>query len=177
MTRHARTTGPASPGHRSSALPRSREHPGLALGLLCLAQFMVVLDLSIVNVALPAIRADLGFTSQAGLQYVISLYALTFGGSLILAGRLGDLCGRRRLFMTGLVLFAAMSLACGLAPNPATLLVARAAQGVASALTSASALALVTTMFAEGTERNRALGAWGAVGGAAGACGLILGGP
>nr|WP_042183901.1 MFS transporter [Kibdelosporangium sp. MJ126-NF4]CEL15949.1 putative transmembrane efflux protein [Kibdelosporangium sp. MJ126-NF4]CTQ93873.1 putative transmembrane efflux protein [Kibdelosporangium sp. MJ126-NF4] len=148
----------------------------LVLVLLCLAQFMVILDTTIVNVALPSISADLGFGSDADLQYVISLYALTFGGVLILAGRVADLVGRRRVFAAGMLMFAAASLACGLASNPAVLLAARAAQGVASAMVSAAALALLTTLFTEGSARNRALGVWGAVGGAAGACGLLLGG-
>src|SRR5699024_234721 len=143
---------------------------------LCLAQFMVILDTTIVNVALPSIQSDLGFGSGSGLQYVISLYALTFGGTLILAGRVADLFGRKRIFIAGLLVFAAASMACGLAHTPAVLLVARAAQGVGGAMTSAAALALLLATFAEGSERNRALGAWGAVGGAAGACGLILGG-
>lgn len=107
-----------------------KERRGLALALLCLAQFMVILDLSIVNVALPSIRADLGFASQAGLQYVISLYALTFGGCLIFAGRLADLFGRRRLFISGLVVFAGASLVCGLAPTSGALLAGRALQGL-----------------------------------------------
>ncbi|MQA08705.1 MAG: MFS transporter [Pseudonocardiaceae bacterium] len=149
---------------------------GLVLGLLCLAQFLVVLDTTIVNVALPGIGADLGFTSEAGLQYVISLYALTFGGLMIAAGRAADLLGRRRLLVVGLLVFTLASLTCGAAPNAGVLLTARVVQGVGSALVSSSALALLTSLFAEGTARNRALGAWGAVGGGAGACGLILGG-
>lgn len=167
----ARATSPGSSPPQGGS-----RRPGWALALLCAAQFMVVLDLSIVNVALPAIRTDLGFATQGGLQYVISLYALTFGGSLILAGRAADLLGRRRLFLAGLGVFGAASLGCGLATTPAALLASRAVQGLGSALVSAAALALVITLFAEGPERNRALGAWGAVGGAAGASGLILGG-
>ncbi|TDD92625.1 MFS transporter [Actinomadura rubrisoli] len=149
---------------------------GRALGLLCLAQFMVILDTTIVNVALPAIQDELRFASQDGLQYVISLYALVFGGTLILAGRAADLFGRRLLFTAGLAVFAAASLACGLASRPAVLLTARAFQGLAGAMVSAAALALITTLFTEPPARDRALGAWGATGGAAGACGLILGG-
>lgn len=149
---------------------------GVALLLLCLAQFLVVLDTTIVNVALPRIGADLGFASEVGLQYVLSLYAVTFGGMLLVAGRAADLLGRRRMLMSGLLVFTAASLACGLAPSASVLLLARTVQGVGSALTSAAALALLTQLFAEGPARNRALGAWGAVGGAAGACGLILGG-
>lgn len=147
-----------------------------ALALLCVAQFVVILDTTIVTVALPSIQRDLGFAGPTGLQYVISLYALTFGGTLILAGRAADLLGRRRVFAAGLAVFTLASVGCGLAPAPWALLAARAVQGVAGAMVSAAALALLTTLFAEGAGRNRALGAWGAVGGAAGACGLILGG-
>lgn len=149
---------------------------GAALGLLCLAQFLVVLDTTIVNVALPSIGTDLGFTSEAGLQYVLSLYALSFGGLLVVAGRAADLLGRRRMLVAGLLVFTVASLACGAAPSMGVLLAARTVQGLGSALTSAAALALLTQLFADGPARNRALGAWGAVGGAAGACGLILGG-
>lgn len=151
-------------------------HRGWALFLLCTAQFMVVLDATIVNVALPAIQRDLGFASAADLQYTISLYALTLGGTLILAGRLGDLFGRRRMLVTGLLVFAAASLVCGAAPTPGVLLGARALQGVGSALMSTPALAMITSLFREGPERHRALGAWGGVGGAAGAAGLLVGG-
>lgn len=157
-----------------------RSSPGSAgvftLVLLCGAQFMVVLDTSIVNVALPAIGADLNFHSDAHLQYVISLYALTFGGFLILAGRMADIFGRSRLFLIGLLVFTAASLACGLAGTSGLLLGARALQGVGSAIVSSAALALLTTQFAEGKARNTALGVWGATGGAAGASGMVLGG-
>ncbi|MFD2028528.1 MFS transporter [Promicromonospora aerolata] len=148
----------------------------LTLVLLCGAQFMVVLDTTIVNVALPAIGRDLHFGSDAQLQYVISLYALTFGGFLILAGRMADLFGRRRFFLIGLLVFTVASLACGLAPTSEWMLGARALQGIGSALVSSAALALLTTEFAEGKNRNTALGVWGATGGAAGAAGLIVGG-
>lgn len=159
---------PRAEGNRQKAI---------TLVLLCAAQFMVILDTTIVNVALPSIGADLDLGGRSGLlQYVISLYALTFGGSLILAGRAADLFGRRRLFVIGLVAFALASLACGLASTPGLLLTGRALQGLAAALASSSALSLLTTIFDEGAERNRALGAWGAVGGAAGASGLIIGG-
>ncbi|MFI0423070.1 MFS transporter [Spongiactinospora sp. 9N601] len=149
---------------------------GGTLALLCVAQFVVILDTTIVTVALPSMHRDLGFADQAELQYVISLYALTFGGSLILAGRTADLFGRRRVFVAGLTAFTVASLICGLAPAPWALLAARAVQGAAGAMVSASALSLLTTLFTGDTERNRALGAWGAVGGAAGASGLIFGG-
>lgn len=156
--------------------PTQTQSRTLALILLCCAQFMVILDTTIVNVALPSMQTDLGFTSQADLQYVISLYALTFGGFLIPAGRLADLFGRRRIFVLGLVVFGVSSLLCGFAPNSGVMLAGRAVQGLGSAMVSPAALSLLTTLFAEGSERNRALGAWGAAGGAAGATGLILGG-
>lgn len=146
------------------------------LALLCLAQFLVVLDTTIVNVALPKIGVDLNIASESGLQYVISLYALTFGGLLIAVGRAADVLGRRRVLIAGVLVFTIASALCGAAPHAAILLSARAVQGVGSALTSAAALALLTTLFADGPARNRALGVWGAVGGAAGACGLIAGG-
>jgi MFS family permease len=135
------------------------------------AQFMVVLDVSIVNVALPSIQEDLGF-SEANLQWVVSGYALTFGGFLMLAGRAADLFGRRRFFAIGLALFSLSSLLCGLAPSPTVLVAARALQGLGAALVSPAALSLLTTTFREGEERNRALGVWGAVaaGGAAAGC-------
>lgn len=173
MARLART---ATAGACAHACCATRRRPRLVLGVLCLAQFLVVLDTSIVNVALPAIDRDLGFASQTELQHVISLYALTFGGLLIVAGRATDRFGRRRLFMAGLVGFTLSSIACGFARAPEVLLVARALQGVGSAVVSSAALALLTALFAEGPARNRALGAWGAVGGAAGACGMLLGG-
>jgi EmrB/QacA subfamily drug resistance transporter len=154
-----------------------RRAPGrLALLLLCAAQFMVILDFTIVNVALPSIGAELGFSSQAQLQYVVSLYALTFGGFLILAGRMADLFGRRRLLVAGLLVFSGASLAAAIAPTSGALLAARAAQGLGASIASPAALSLLTTLYAEGRERNRALGAWAAVGAAGGAAGPILGG-
>jgi len=147
----------------------------LALALLCVAQFMVVLDVSIVNVALPSIQEDLGF-SEANLQWVVSGYALTFGGFLMLAGRAADLFGRRRFFAIGLALFSLSSLLCGLAPSPTVLVAARALQGLGAALVSPAALSLLTTTFREGEQRNRALGVWGAVAAGGAAAGLLLGG-
>ncbi|MFE0020342.1 MFS transporter [Amycolatopsis sp. NPDC059021] len=165
------------PGGTAGAARRPwRERRAPALALLCAAQFMVVLDTTIVNVALPSIQQELRFASQADLQYVVSLYALTFGGFLVFAGRVADLFGRRRLFGLGLLVFTLASLVCGLAPTATVLLVGRTLQGLGSAMVSPAALALLTMRFPEGRERNRALGVWGAAGGAAGATGLILGG-
>src|SRR5258707_2486427 len=147
----------------------------LALALLAMAQFVVVLDASIVNVALPSIGRGLHF-SQDCLSWVVNAYVLTFGGFLLLGGRLADLLGRRRVFIAGLIVFALASLAGGLAQSEAWLIVARAVQGLGAALLSPAALSIVTTTFAEGSERNRALGVWGAVAGAGGAAGVLLGG-
>lgn len=147
----------------------------LALALLCTAQFMVVLDFSIVNVALPSIQRDLGFSTQ-NLQWVISAYSLTLGGLLLLGGRLGDLYGRRFLFMLGLALFSIASLAGGLAPSGLWLIGARAVQGIGSALIAPTSLSLISTTFAEGAERNKAFGVVGSVASAGFAAGAILGG-
>jgi EmrB/QacA subfamily drug resistance transporter len=147
----------------------------LALALLALTQFVIVLDASIVNVALPSIGRALEF-SQDDLSWVVNAYTLTFGGFLLLGGRLADLLGRRRVFIAGLVLFSVASLAGGLAQSDVWLVAARAVQGLGAAIISPAALSLVTTMFAEGAERNRALGVWGAVAGAGGAAGVLLGG-
>jgi EmrB/QacA subfamily drug resistance transporter len=152
--------------------PRSK---WLALALLCATQFMVVLDVSIVNVALPSIDRSLHFSSS-GLQWVASAYALTFGGFLLLGGRVADLLGRRRLFMVGLVVFAAASFACGFAGSAGFLVGARAVQGLGAALVSPAALSILTTTFPEGRERNTALGVWGAIAGTGGAAGVLLGG-
>lgn len=155
--------------------PATGSRRWLALALLCTVQFMVVLDVSVVNLALPSIQEELGF-SEAGLQWIISVYALTFGGFLLLAGRAADLLGRRRFFMGGLALFTLSSLVCGLSPSPLVLVVARAVQGLGAAVVSPAALSLVTTAFPEGEERNRALGVFGAVAAGGGAAGLLLGG-
>ena len=146
-----------------------------ALALLCVAQFVVVLDASIVNVALPTIGTDLTF-SQDDLSWVVNAYILTFGGFLLLGGRLADLLGRRRVFMGGLVLFALASLAGGFANSEGALIAARAVQGLGAAILSPAALSIVTTTFRDGAERNKALGAWGAVAGSGGAAGVLLGG-
>jgi EmrB/QacA subfamily drug resistance transporter len=147
----------------------------LALGLLAVVQFMVVLDIAIVNVALPSIKVDLGF-SQEDLQWVISAYALFFGGFLLLGGRAADLLGRRRLFLVGLVVFTLASLFAGLAWSEASLIVARSVQGLGAAIVTPAALSILTTTFTEGSERNIALGVWGAVGGFGAAAGVLLGG-
>jgi EmrB/QacA subfamily drug resistance transporter len=153
----------------------SENRKWLALALLSAVQFMVVLDIAIVNVALPSIQVDLGF-SQQNLQWVISAYALVFGGFLLLGGRTADLLGRRRIFMLGLVAFTIGSLICGLAWSDGSLIGARAIQGLGAAAISPAALAILMTTFAEGRERNIALGVWGAVGGFGAAAGVLLGG-
>ena len=147
----------------------------LALALLSAVQFMVVLDIAIVNVALPSIKTDLGF-SQENLQWVISAYALFFGGFLLLGGRAADLLGRRRLFLAGIVLFTVSSLLAGLAWSEASLIAARSFQGLGAAVISPAALSILSTTFTEGRERNIALGVWGAVGGFGAAAGVLLGG-
>jgi EmrB/QacA subfamily drug resistance transporter len=156
-------------------MPSSGTNKWLALALLAAAQFVVVLDASIVNVALPSIGRDLHF-SQDDLSWVVNAYVLVFGGFLLLGGRLADLLGRRRLFMVGLILFAVASLAGGLAQSAGWLVAARAVQGLGAALLSPAALSLVTVLFAEGSERNKAMGVWGAVAGSGGAVGVLLGG-
>ncbi len=147
-----------------------------ALALLCGAFFMVLLDATIVLVALPSIQADLGFSAQ-GLQWVLSAYALTFGGLLLLGGRAADLLGRRRLFMTGVLFFTAASLLCGLAWSPAALLAARVVQGAGAAIMTPTALSIIATTFPDGSERNKALGIWGALGGIGATTAWLLGGP
>jgi EmrB/QacA subfamily drug resistance transporter len=146
-----------------------------ALILLCATQFMVVLDVAIVNVALPSIQEALDF-SQGNLQWIVSAYTLTFGGFLLLGGRTADLLGRRRVFMVGLVIFTLASLACGLSESEGFLIGARAVQGLGAAMISPAALSIITTTFAEGAERNKALGIWGAIAGIGGAAGVLLGG-
>jgi EmrB/QacA subfamily drug resistance transporter len=153
----------------------NKERRWPALGLLCVAQFVMVLDATIVAVALPEIQRDLGF-SQAGLQWVISAYTLVFGGFLLLAGRAADLWGRRRMFMVGLALFTGASLACGLAGTPLVLLLGRIAQGLGAAIVAPSALSSLTALFPEGDGRGRALGVWTAAAAGGGATGWLLGG-
>jgi len=146
-----------------------------ALILLCVAQFVVVLDASIVNVALPSIGKGLHF-SERNLPWVVNAYVIAFGGFLLLGGRAADLLGRRRVFIAGLMVVAVASLAAGFAASQGQLIAARAAQGLGAAIISPSALSIVTTLFRDGAERNKALGAWGAVAGSAGAAGVLLGG-
>lgn len=146
-----------------------------ALAVLALAQFMVVLDVTIANVALPAIQQDLGF-SAVDLQWVVGAYTLAFGGLLLLGGRMADLLGRRRMLMGGLALFAVASLGAGLAPSSGALIAARALQGVGAALLSPAALSIVTVAFAPGRERGIAMGVWGALAGLGGTAGVVAGG-
>ncbi len=146
-----------------------------ALALLAAAQFVVVLDASVVNVAMPSIAADLHL-SQEGLAWLVNAYVLAFGGFLLLGGRMADLLGRRRVFIAGFVVFAVASFAGGLAETGPTLIAARALQGLGAAILSPAALSLVMTTFAEGAERNTALGVWGAVAAGGGAVGSLLGG-
>jgi EmrB/QacA subfamily drug resistance transporter len=146
-----------------------------ALTVVCAAFFMTILDVSIVNVALPSIETALDF-SRANLQWVITAYAITYGGFLLLAGRLADLYGRRRVFIIGVVIFSLASLFCGLAWSEGVLIASRAVQGVGAAVITPSALSIVMTTFDEGAERNKALGIWGALGGGGAAVGVLAGG-
>jgi EmrB/QacA subfamily drug resistance transporter len=146
-----------------------------ALALVCVAFFMTVLDVSIVNVALPSIKTSLGVSDES-LQWVLVAYAITFGGFLLLGGRAADLLGRRRMFMVGMVLFSAASLVCGLAGSIGVLVAARTVQGLGAAIISPATLSIITTTFEEGAERNKALGIWGAMGGSGAAAGVLFGG-
>src|SRR5256714_6218129 len=147
----------------------------LLLLVVCLAQLMVILDVSIVNVALPSIHNDLDYTTT-GLQWVVNAYTLTFAGFLLLGGRAADLLGQRRVFVAGLLLFSGASLVGGFSGSQGMLIGARAAQGLGGAVVAPATLSVLTTHFAEGAERNRALSAWGAMGGVGGATGALLGG-
>ncbi|HWF36774.1 MAG TPA: MFS transporter [Solirubrobacteraceae bacterium] len=150
-------------------------HLTATLILACLGQFMVILDVSVVNVALPAIRHGLGFSEQ-DLQWVVNAYTVTFAGFLLLGGRAADLLGRRRVFVGGLILFSLASLAGGFASSQVVLIIARAVQGLGAAVVAPASLTIITTTFTEPAERNRAVGIWGAMGGAGGAAGVLLGG-
>src|SRR6201990_829147 len=154
---------------------QGRASAGAVLAIVAVAQFMVVLDASVVNVALPSIQRDVGFSEQS-LSWVLNAYTLLFGGVLLLRGRAARRRGLRRLFMAGIALFAAASLVCGVSQSEATLLIARGAQGLGGAMVSPAALSIILTTFAEGSERNRALGVWGAIAGAGGAGGRRRGG-
>jgi EmrB/QacA subfamily drug resistance transporter len=156
-------------------MSRYSANPWLVLVLICLAQFMVILDATIVNVALPSIQKDLRL-SEANLQWIVNAYTLVFGGFLLLGGRAGDLLGRKRLFLIGLVIFTGASLVNGLAANSGMLIGFRAVQGLGAALISPAALSIISTTFAEGKERARALGVWAAIAIGGSAIGLVLGG-
>jgi EmrB/QacA subfamily drug resistance transporter len=170
-----RVRGPSvEPQAKRARVPR-RVRPGVILALVCGAQFMAVLDIAIVNVALPSMQADLG-VSQADLQWVVITYGLTLGGFLLLGGRAADLFGRRRILVAGLSLFSVSSLAAGLAGSLGPLVAARATQGLGAALTVPAALSILASTFPEGAERNKALGIFGAVAGSAASVGVIASG-
>jgi EmrB/QacA subfamily drug resistance transporter len=157
-------------------MSRHSTNPWVVLVIICLAQFMVVLDATIVNVALPHIQTSLGFKNEASLQWVINAYTLVFAGFLLLGGRAGDLLGRKRLFLVGLVVFTAASLLDGISTSSGELIGFRALQGLGAALISPAALSIISTTFAEGKERARALGVWAAIAIGGSAVGLVLGG-
>src|SRR5579872_2881779 len=161
----------AEPAH--TAL--EHRHTGLALFVICAVQMMVILDGTIVNIALPSIQHQLHFSSP-GLEWVIAAYSLAFGGLLLLGGRSGDLYGRRRMFVIGVALFTAASLLGGFATDQAWLIAARVLQGVGGAIASPTALALIQNTFPEGQRRSRAMGVYAAMSGAGGSLGLLLGG-
>jgi EmrB/QacA subfamily drug resistance transporter len=154
---------------------RTSTNPWVILLLVCIAQFMVILDATVVNVALPSIQKDLGL-SEANLQWIVNAYTLVFGGFLLLGGRAGDLLGRKRLFLAGVVVFTVASLLNGLATNSTWLISTRALQGLGAAFISPAALAIISTIFAEGKERGKALGVWAAIASGGSAVGLVLGG-
>jgi EmrB/QacA subfamily drug resistance transporter len=159
----------------SQAAPVPNARPWLTLAVVGAAFFMTVLDVAIVNVAIPSIQKDLDIREET-VQWVITAYAITFGGFLLLGGRMADLLGRRRIFVGGLILFTLASLVCGLANSAGVLITARAVQGIGAAIISPAALSIVTTTFTEGAERNKALGIWGALGGSGAAAGVLFGG-
>ncbi len=172
VRRPAELKAKAEPG---PARRGAQSHDQLLLWVASVAQLMVVLDIFVVNVALPSIRDQLGF-SPSGLQWVLNAYTITFAGFLLFGGRLSDLLGRRRVFLAALGLFAVASLAGGLAPDQATLIAARALQGVAAAVLSPASLTLLTTTFLDSRARTRAIGIWTAMGGVGGAGGVLVGG-
>ena len=163
----------AGPAMTTAAAPDPRRW--YALALVCTAFFMTVLDVSIVNVALPSIGRSLHF-SETGLQWVVTAYAITYGGFLLLGGRAGDILGRKRMFLVGMVVFSIASLVCGLAGSTGVLIAARTVQGLGAAIVSPATLSIITTTFEEGPERNKALGIWGAMGGSGAAAGVLFGG-
>src|SRR3954470_23485836 len=176
------SAGPARPRQRDRGTRRKDDtmtiegrNRWLALYVLCLASLMIVLDTTIVNVALPSIRGDLGF-SETSLAWVVNAYLLTFGGFLLLGGRLGDLYGHRRVFLAGIALFSAASLACGLSTTQGMLIGARAVQGVGGAIASAVSLSLMMSLFTEPGERAKAMGLFGFVASGGGSVGVVLGG-
>ncbi len=175
MSRDKTAVEPAAPEPTPTEHDHGHRHLGIALAIITTAQLMIVLDASVVNIALPSIQADLGF-SQANLSWVVNAYVLAFGGLLLLGGRVGDLLGRRRIFMFGIALFTLASFLGGIAQGEATLLIARALQGVGAAIASPTALALITTTFPAGPPRNRAIAVYGAMSGMGAAIGLIVGG-
>lgn len=156
-------------------MARGTAHPWLVLALVCSAQFMVILDATIVNVALPSIQADLNM-ADGDLQWIVNAYTLTFGGFLLLGGRMGDLIGRKRVFLAGVVVFTLASLLNGLADSSTMLILARGLQGLGAALVSPAALSIITTTFEEGEERTKAMGVWAAIATGGAAVGLLLGG-
>jgi EmrB/QacA subfamily drug resistance transporter len=164
---------------RASTAPAAADtgqvNPWLVLVLVCMAQFMVILDATVVNVALPSIQTDLDI-SDADLQWIVNAYTLTFGGFLLLGGRAGDLLGRKRVFLVGLVIFTVASLLNGLAPSSEFLIIFRGLQGLGAALISPAALSIITTTFEEGPERTKAMSVWAAIAVGGGAVGLLLGG-
>src|SRR5215467_8497157 len=164
-----------SPMSESKELNMSDSKRWIALYVLCAGVLMIVLDVTVVNVALPSIQNDLGF-SQSGLAWVVNAYLIAFGGLLLLAGRFGDILGRKRIFMYGLVLFTASSLFCGVADSQGVIVAARFVQGVAGAMTSAVVLGMIVTMFPEPREQAKAIGVYGFVASAGGSIGLLLGG-
>src|ERR687891_2109454 len=160
---------------QAAGAARRGHHPALALAVIAASQLMIVLDISIVNIALPHIQQALGF-STTSLSWVVNAYTLAFGGLLLLGGRAGDILGRRRVFIAGILLFTLASFLGGLATSATWLLAARVLQGVGGAIASPTALALITTNFKEGPERNRAFGVFAAVSGSGAAIGLLAGG-
>src|SRR3954466_8558013 len=176
MSSNTQTTRPLEMREAARVRSGPDPHRWKALGLLCLAFFMVILDSSIVVVALPSIQRDLQFSSDH-LQWVMSAYLLAFGGLLLLGGRSADLLGRRRMFVLGTGLFGLASLGAGLSGSADALLTARALQGVAAAIMTPTALSIVMTTFPEGAERNKALGVWGSTGAIGGTAAWLIGGP